>query len=49
MQHVFDADLEYVDDQAPGVHSEDRTDEYIGRGIGRITGDGITGEKVFPN
>jgi hypothetical protein len=49
MQHLFDADLEDANDQAPEVPSEDREGDDIGSGIGRITGDSITGEKVFPS
>ncbi len=33
MHHLFDADLEYVNDQAAVVPSEDREGEYIGSGI----------------
>ncbi len=49
MQHRFDADLEDVDDQAPGVPSRDREGDSIGSGVGRITGDSITGVKVLPD
>jgi Protein of unknown function (DUF3237) len=43
MQHLFDADLEYVNDQAVEMPSDDREGEYIGSGIGRITGDRLSG------
>jgi hypothetical protein len=43
MQHLFDADLEYVNDQAAEVPAEDREGEYIGSGIGRLAGDRING------
>src|SRR5260221_10183769 len=43
MQHLFDADLEYVNDQTAEVPSEDREGEYIGSGIGSITGERLNG------
>lgn len=43
MRHLFDAELEYVNDQAVEAPAEDREGEYIGSGIGRITGDRLGG------
>jgi hypothetical protein len=43
MQHLFDADLEYVNEQAAEVPAENREGEYIGSGVGRVTGNTISG------
>jgi hypothetical protein len=43
MQHLFDADLEYVNGQAAEVPSADQEGEYIGSGTGRITSDRFRG------